>query len=618
MGSALLTPVCAQPAPPLDLEVRRGDRSVILHWLPSDGSDVKGYKIYRSAGSSGVFAPVLPVAIGQTHYTDFGVQNDSTYRYVVHAVDTDDLESEASNEVSVTPQTLSDEDFVELVAHTAFDYFWYEANPANGLVRDRSRPGSRSSIAAVGFGLTAVAVGAERGWITRDQARERVKTTLEFLWNSHQGPEADATGYKGFYYHFLDMETGRRAGTTELSTIDTALLLAGVVFVGQYFTEDVPDESRIRSLADSIYARVDWDWARVKQAGRNPAISHGWRPESGYIQYDWKGYNEAMILYILAMGSPTQPLNDRAWVGWTSGYGDNWGSSYGFTFLRFPPLFGHQYSHVWIDFRGIRDEYMRGKGLDYFENSRRATLANRAYCMSNPRGWPGYGENGWGLTASDGPDGYRARGAPPAQNDDGTLTPTAAGGSFAFTPNESLAALRHFYDTYRTRLWGYYGFRDAFNVYRDWFGRDFLGIDQGPIMLMIENQRTGLIWDVFMRSPDIQRGLEVAGFRPVSTDIESSSPRRGETGNTITITPEVFPNPSRGQISIRYVLNHVAEIQIEMIDALGRRVAHWHSGYQSTGTHVETLQFLDLASGLYVIRLLDGRQIHSRTFVITD
>jgi hypothetical protein len=222
-----------------------------------------------------------------------------------------------------------------------------------------------------------------------------------------------------------------------------------------------------------------------------------------------------MILYLLALGSPTFPVHTEAWTAWTSSY--DWQTHYGQEFVVFPPLFGHQYSHVWIDFRNIQDPYMRDKGLDYFENSRRATLANRAYAIANPHGWTDYSENVWGLTASDIPSSYRARGAPPAESDDGTITPTAVGGSLAFTPRESLAALRHMYDTYRTRLWGPYGFKDAFNPSIKWFASDYLGIDQGPIVLMIENYRTGRIWNVFMRHAATQRGLARAEFVPGTT-----------------------------------------------------------------------------------------------------
>jgi hypothetical protein len=496
-------------AVPTGLVKRVGDRSIVLHWDPIVDSHLAGYHVYRAPSATGPLAQSRAM-LSTNHFVDFEVENGFTYRYQVRAVDTAGRESHDVATISATPHVLPDETFLDLVQRTAFDYFWYEANPQNGLIKDRSSDTSVSSIAAVGFGLSALTVGIDRGWISREAGRDRVLTTLAFLWNSPQSPKADATGYKGFYYHFLDMQTGRRVQDAELSTIDTALLLGGVLHAQQYFDQPDVTEAKIRALANDLYRRVEWSWMQVRLA----KMCHGWTPEAGFLPYDWGGYNEAMILYLLALGSPTFPISPDAWTAWTSSYA--WQTHYDQAFIVFPPLFGHQYSHVWIDFRGIQDAYMRTKGLDYFENSRRATLANRAYAIANPRGWADYGENVWGLTASDIPSSYRARGAPPPESDDGTITPTAVAGSFAFTPRESLAALRYMYATYRTQLWGPYGFKDAFNPTQKWFATDYLAIDQGPIVLMIENYRTGRIWHVFMQHAAIQRGLERAGFTPVT------------------------------------------------------------------------------------------------------
>jgi hypothetical protein len=496
-------------AAPTGLVKRVGDRSVILHWAPIVDSHMAGYHVYRTSSATGLVKQPRGLLL-TNHFVDFEVENGLTYRYWVRAVDTGGRESPDSATIIATPHVLNDEAFLDLVQRTAFDYFWYETHLQNGLVKDRSSDASLASIAAVGFGLSALTVGIDRGWISREAGRDRVLTTLAFLWNSPQGPQADATGYKGFYYHFLDMHTGRRVQDAELSTIDSALLLGGVLHVQQYFDRLDATEAKIRALANDLYRRVEWSWMQVRLA----KMCHGWTPEAGFLRYDWGGYNEAMILYLLALGSPTFPISANAWAAWTSSYA--WQTHYGQAFIVFPPLFGHQYSHVWIDFRNIQDAYMRDKGLDYFENSRRATLANRAYAIANPHGWADYGENVWGLTASDIPSSYKARGAPPPESDDGTITPTAVGGSFAFTPRESLAALRYMYATYRTQLWGPYGFKDAFNPTQKWFATDYLGIDQGPIALMIENYRTGRIWNVFMQHPAIQRGLEHAGFTPVT------------------------------------------------------------------------------------------------------
>ncbi|MGH7444710.1 MAG: glucoamylase family protein, partial [Longimicrobiales bacterium] len=405
-------------------------------------------------------------------------------------------------------------------------------------VPDRWPRESFSSVAAVGFGLGAYPVGVERGWITRAQAAGRTLTTLRFLWTRPQGEaSAGVTGYHGLFYHFLDMDTGERFETVELSTIDTALLMAGVLFAQQYFDGSNAEEREIRALADSLYRRVDWAW----MVDDPDLMSMGWHPERGYIESDWHGYDESMILLVLALGSPTHAVDETIWPTYMSTA--RWGEYYGFEHIGFAPLFGHQYSHIWIDFRGIQDSTMRAHGIDWFENSRRATLAQRAYAIDNPMGWRGYGADAWGLSAADGPadttlviDGverrfqtYSARGTSFTETrDDGTLVPTAVGGSIAFAPEVVIRTLRALRTEYGAHLFGEYGFLDSFNPTLTtpglrlghgrivsgvgWFDTDYLGIDQGPILLMAENYRSGLIWEHMKDSPYIVAGLRRAGF----------------------------------------------------------------------------------------------------------
>jgi hypothetical protein len=443
----------------------------------------------------------------------------------------------AGHQATAPTVTPADHAFLDELQQRTFGFFWETTNPQNGLVPDRWPTPSFSSVAAVGFGLPAYAVGVERGYVTRAQAADRVVTTLRFLWRAPQGAAAAGmTGYRGFFYHFLDMNTGHRFERVELSTIDTALLMAGVLFCQEYFGGASPTEAEIRALADSLYYRVEWTWP-VNNPGR---ISMGWHPETGPIEYEWHGYDEAMILMILALGSPTHPVGPEFWSTYTST--NRWGAFHGQAHTGFAPLFGHQYSHIFIDFRGILDDYARSRGIDYFENSRRATLAQRQYAIANPTGWRGYGADVWGLTASDGPvdtvlvvNGaqrrfftYAARGASHTEiRDDGTIAPTAAGGSIPFAPEYTLRALRTMRERY-PQLWGQYGFLDAFNPTFQftgmrlghgavvsgvgWFDSDYLGIDQGPILLMAENYRSGLIWEHLRRNPHIVRGLRRAGF----------------------------------------------------------------------------------------------------------
>jgi hypothetical protein len=451
------------------------------------------------------------------------------------------LASCSGSGTALAPDTQADSVRVLLdtIQQKTFAFFWERSPASTGLTPDRWPTPSFSSIAAVGFALTAYPIGADQGLITREAAAERVLTTLRYFYQLPQGPAPSGTaGHHGFFYHFLDANTGLRYRTVELSTVDTALLLAGALFCSEYFDRTTGAEPAIRAYADSLYRRTDWSWATP----RPPLITMGWTPEEGFHHLDWRGYNEGMLIYLLALGSPTHPIEPAAWDAWTSTY--TWGTFHGQQHVGFAPLFGHQYSHVWVDFRGIADNYMRSRGIDYFENSRRATLAQRAYAIANPGGWAAYGANMWGLTASDGPADvthefggtprrfftYAARGASYNEiRDDGTLAPTAAGGSLPFAPEIVGPALLEMQRRYGSALIGQYGFLDAFNpswTWSDvplthgklvpglgWFDGDYLGIDQGPIIAMIANHRSDFVWKHMRRNPHLITGLRRAGFR---------------------------------------------------------------------------------------------------------
>jgi hypothetical protein len=438
--------------------------------------------------------------------------------------------------VKPTPHSYSDQK-IETLQRLTFDYFLKETNPQNGLVPDSTRQGAPCSITPTGFALAAYPVGVERGFITRQDGIKRTLTTLRFFWNSPHGPEPDATGYKGFYYHFLDMKTGRRTWNCELSTLDSAFLIAGALTAAEYFKRDTDEEREIRTLADAIYARADWQWAQNRedspaaQRGSSTgavAITHGWRPESGFIRYCYQGYNEAMMLYVLGLASPTYPLPSESYEVWTRTY--KWKKLYGHEFLYGGPLFLHQLSHMWIDFRGIQDDYMRERGSDYFENSRRATYVQQQYAIRNPRGFKGYGKYIWGLTASDGPGparekiegkerrfyDYKARGVPSGP-DDGTLAPWAVVASLPFAPEIVLPSLQFFDETF-PEMTSQYGFKCSFNptfhgpAGEEWVSQGYYGLDQGPIVLMIENYRSEFLWRLMRGCPYIIEGLRRARF----------------------------------------------------------------------------------------------------------
>ncbi|MCM8798996.1 MAG: hypothetical protein NC821_06020, partial [Candidatus Omnitrophica bacterium] len=402
--------------------------------------------------------------------------------------------------------------FLELVQRKAFEFFWYEANPENGLIKDRANNFGIdnykiSSVASVGFGLTALCIAEKRGWLTHDEAYNRVLTTLKFF-------KEKMKREFGFFYHFVHMDTGEPLRKSEVSSIDTALFLAGALFAGEFYKG-----TEVEKLAREIYSEVEWD----KMLNAGTTLSMGWRPshlpEPGFIVDRWSYYSEAMLLYLLAIGSPTHSIPAEYWFEWLRPlrkYKE-------FVVVSFPALFAHQYSQLWIDFRNKNDGI-----CDYFQNSIDATRANRQFCIDNMTKYKTYGPDAWGLTACDGPEGYNVYGAPPSiypPKHDGTIAPTASGGSIMFTPQESISCLRNIYNQYKEKIWGIYGFSDAFNLDKNWFATDVIGIDLGPIVLSIENYRSGMVWDYFMRNEFIKKAMEKVGFKEGTKKLVWEIPR---------------------------------------------------------------------------------------------
>ena len=425
--------------------------------------------------------------------------------------------------------------------HRVFLYFWETTDPRTGLTPDRWPLKTKISVAAVGFALTAYCIGFSRGWISREAAAERTRTTLRWFKNAPQGPEPRGNaGYKGFFYHWLEIDTGLRSGLSELSTADTALFLLGALHARECFSDATAVETDIRNLADDLYANCDWDWMRNGGKG----IPYQWHPEHGHDPINWSGYDEGMFIYILAMGSPTHPIPGSCWQEWTSTYDTKfggWGGNYGPKHLQSGPMFCHQYTQAWLDLRGMSDPYLRAHGIDYFENTRRAAYAQQAYATANPNGWREYGEHMWGFTACDGPAnvkrevhgrmreffGYTGRMI--GRFDDGTLAPPAVAGALPYAPEIAAPTLTHMRERFGDLVFGRYGFYDAFNPSfdfadvaldfgkvvpgRGWFGTDYIAIDQGPILAGLENFRTGGVWNALRKSSWLARGLKTAGFR---------------------------------------------------------------------------------------------------------
>ena len=417
--------------------------------------------------------------------------------------------------------SLDDDVLILRLQRAAFDYFTRHTHPVTGLVADTSRESSPCSIAVVGFALSCYPIAVKNGWISRTEAAATTRRCLRFFADSVQSDAPDATGYNGFYYHFLDMASGKRVWDCELSLIDTALLMAGICAAGAFF--DAPDEGDIRDTATGLFDRVDWLWAQIG----NSTLSQGWRPDCGFLHYGWEGYNEALILYVLGAGSRTHALSPASFRDWTLTY--QWEHMLGDTLLFSGPLFTHLFSHAWIDFRGIQDGFMQEAGSDYFKNTLAAIRVHRAHAIRNPRGYAGYDRDFWGVTAGDGPGnldrysdgrdrrffGYMSRGIPYGP-DDGTIAPWAMLACLPFDPPAALSGTRHLLRNYPQVICND-RFSSSFNPSlvmdgKGWLSPGHYGLDQGLLVMSIENHRSGFIWDLMKASPPISDGLRGAGF----------------------------------------------------------------------------------------------------------
>ena len=399
-----------------------------------------------------------------------------------------------------------DEALLEEVESSAFRFFWEQANPETGIVRDRCNAvtpdkSDLGSIAALGFGLTALCIGDERRYVSHNEARNRALSALRFLWKK-------LPNHRGFFYHWANVNTGERLWDSEVSSVDTSILLCGILTCRQHF-----QHSEISELALEIFNRVDWTW--LSEDTR--ILPHGWTPENGFLQYRWDNYSEMMMMYLLGLGSSSHPLPAETWTAWKRITFEYDGIRY---IGSFAPLFVHQYSQAWFDFRSKRDQY-----TDYYQNSITATDVHRRFCLDLAAQFPDYSDDLWGITASDSPRGYVAWGGPPATGPiDGSIVPCATGGSLPFLPQATVRVLQTIKNRYGQRAWTRYGFVDAFNPLTGWYDSDVLGIDTGITMLMAENARTGFVWKTFMKNPEAQRGMTRAGFKsyqpakPAATD----------------------------------------------------------------------------------------------------
>lgn len=596
------------PAMPQGLTTKAFDRHIDLKWNLNNEPDLAGCKIYRFDGTAYRF--IATVNKDEKFYTDFVGSSGVTRNYKISAYDVSLNESPLTAAVNGTTYAMTDEQLLTMLQEATFRYFWDYAHPTSGLIRERTGSQNTVTIGGSGFGVMALLVGIERGFITRDEGIQRMLKILNFL-------ATKAQRYHGAWSHWLNGETGT---TIPFSTYDnggdlveTAFMIQGLLAAKEYFNQNTPSENIIRVLIKGLWEGVEWDWYR-KDSTSNFLYWH-WSPNYGWqMNFKLQGPNETQITYLLGIASPTHGIPPSL-------YHNGWASSpnylNGKTFYGIPlyvgwdfggPLFFAHYSFLGFDPRHKKDIY-----TNYFINNRNHTLINRAYCIANPKGYAGYGENTWGLTASDDPWGYSAH-EPTSARDNGTIAPTAALSSMPYTPTQSIAAFKNFYYNYGKDIWGSYGFKDAFNPQYNWFAPSYLAIDQGPIIVMVENYRSGLLWNKFMANPEIQPMLNAIGFMPdtvTSVDNEINKNYSFELkGN--------YPNPFNPKTIINYQLAISNYVTLKVYDLLGREVAILVNEEKPIGEY--EIEFdankYGLSSGVYIYTVKTQHNIASGKMIL--
>ncbi|MCB9307376.1 MAG: T9SS type A sorting domain-containing protein [Lewinellaceae bacterium] len=610
----MIAPGCTSaqaPAAPSDLIADGYDSHIELRWTASPTPGVTGYEVYRSENGGTDFLPLKSVSPSVTSLIDWtGDEGDNLNRqYKVRATAPGGMTSNFSPVVLAETHVMSDEELLEMVQRYTFLYFWDYAHPTSGLARERNNGNPQVvTMGGSGFGILSIIVGAERGWVTREEAVNRMIKIVTFL--------QIADRFHGVFPHWMYGSSGKVFPFSQYDNggdlVETAFLMQGLLTARRYFDEDTPLESALRNAITGLWEDVEWDWYRKN--GSNVLYWH-WSPE-----YQWqinlaiRGFNEAQIIYLLAIASPTHGVPASLYSsGWTGGSYQNLNTYYGYKVYTGPyaggPLFFAHYSYLGFDPRNKKDQY-----CNYFVRNRNHALIHQTYCAINPKGHQGYSENCWGLTASDDPGGYAVHDPFPL-NDNGTISPTAALASMPYTPDESIKALKHFYRNLGENLWGPYGFYDAFNLNQNWYASSYLAIDQGPIVAMIENYRTGLLWETFMENPEIQPALDAIGFQEDLTDTDEHTLE--STGFDVS----VFPNPvkSGGVATIEWNVLTAKHLSATLVDMQGKVLHTYFRDRQvQTGVFQEQVPVPALPAGTYLLQVGDGQfQIQKKLSVVT-
>ncbi len=596
------------PSPPADLRAKGYDSHVELRWRNVSNPGLASYRLYRSVNEA-PHEPIRSVSPNDTLLLDFvrpiGTNLMLDYRMV--GVNALGQESPTPAVVQTRTYDMDDAELLTMVQEYTFRYFWDFGHPVSGLARERNTSGDLVTSGGSGFGAMAILVGIERGFITRQQGLQRLLTIVDFL--------ERADRFRGAHSHWLNGITGKvipfSAQDNGGDIVESAFLLQGLLTVREYFNGDTPDEVVLREKINGIWQGVDWNWYRKQN--QNVIFWH-WSPNFNFaINLPVRGFNETHIVYILAISAPGNravppSLYRQGWAG--GGYTNGSGTYYGYRLdtgpFRGGPLFFAHYSYLGFDPRYLRDEF-----TNYFMRNRNHTLINRAYCIENPKRFPGYSAVSWGLTASDNPFGYLAH-EPTNERDNGTITPTAALSSMPYTPEESMAVLKHFYRDRGAQLWGPMGFYDAFNDAQNWVASSYLAIDQGPIICMIENYRTGLLWEYFMRAPEIQAGIAKIGFVPDSTLVSLREPLLQNISNV-----RVFPNPTSDKLNVEMEQLQTAGVRIELLDATGRlRQVLLDERQLPPGVHRLEFDVQHMTNGLYFLRIRTAEQQETKKIIL--
>lgn len=581
------------PAAPTGVVAIGYESHVELHWQPSPETNVTGYKIYRSQNDGASFEFLKQVS-NQTLATDWtGDEGQNLKRHYKITAATPGSESTASPAVVAETRPMNDEELMEMVQHATFRYFWDYAHPVSGLARERNN-GNPDIVTTggSGFGIMTIVVGAERGWVTRAEAVNRMIQIVSFL--------QFADRFHGVWPHWMDGKTGNVIPFSQYDNggdlVESAFMMQGLLAARQYFDQNTPLESALRDVITGLWEDMEWDWYRKNNG---PVLYWHWSPEHQWkMNFPLRGFYEAQIVYILAAASPTHPVPASLYqIGWTS---SNYGSGqvyFGYPLFTGPlaggPLFFAHYSYLGFDPRNKKDAF-----CNYFVRNRNHALVNRQFCINNSKGFVGYSADCWGTTSSDDPNGYSDH---QPTNDNGTIAPTAALASMPYTPAESMAALRHFYRNLGEKTWGVYGFYDAFNQTKNWYATSYLAIDQGPIVAMIENHRTALLWNMFMKNPEIQPALDAIGFKPDFS---------GTTDNEVTLPHfnfHIFPNPvsrEAGSVNVEFNVLQNQILSATLFDAAGHQIRSLFSDREfQVGTYEESLKIAGLAQGFYTLKI---------------